>query len=222
MRFKAGRVLVEQARDISRRKAGRNVASPDEREPGGRPLRVGGVEAKRRSERVRRRVDLPKPLARFAEGEPRSGPVRRALQRLFENLRRRPKIALFRRGPGVGEAAPGDEIAAGERIAPHARSALPAPQAVEIDDDDDERAGDDPLPERIEVEQVGAVVDRRQDEGADQRPLHRADRAEKAGAADDRRGDRLQFPALPWVGLPMPIRIASRMPTKAAQNAEMT
>ena len=94
MLFKAGRVLVEQARDISRRKARRNVALPDEREPGGRPLRVGGVEAKRRSERVRRRVDLPKPLARFAEGEPRSGPVRRALQRLFENLRRRAKIAL--------------------------------------------------------------------------------------------------------------------------------
>ena len=81
-------------------------------------FRVGGVEAKRRSERVRRRVDLPKPLARLAEGEPRSGPVRRALQRLFENLRRRPKIALYRRGPGVGEAAPGDEIAAGEQIAP--------------------------------------------------------------------------------------------------------
>jgi hypothetical protein len=46
-------------------------------------------------------------------------------------------------------------------------SPLPASQAVEIDHDDDER--DDALPERIEVEQVRAVVDRRQDERADQR-----------------------------------------------------
>src|SRR5580658_5151904 len=76
------------------------------------------------------------------------------------------------------------------------RSALPAPKGIEIDNDDDKRAGDDALPERIEVEKVCAVVDGRQDEGADQRPLHRADRAEKAGPADDRRGDRLQFPAL--------------------------
>ncbi|WP_245499074.1 ABC transporter permease, partial [Mesorhizobium sp. M7A.F.Ca.AU.002.06.1.1] len=42
-------------------------------------------------------------------------------------------------------------------------------QAVEVDDDDDQRAGDDALPERIDVEQVGAVVDGGQDEGAEQR-----------------------------------------------------
>ncbi len=122
MRFKAGRVLVEQARDISRGKAWRNVASPDEREPRRRPLRVVGVEAKSRSESVRCGVDLPQHLSRFAEGEPRGGPVRRTLQSLFENLRRRAKIALVRGGSGVCEAAPCDEIAAGERIAPHPRA----------------------------------------------------------------------------------------------------
>jgi hypothetical protein len=58
-------------------------------------------------------------------------------------------------------------------------------QAVEIDDDDDQNAGDNSLPKRVYVEQIGAVVDRRQDEGAQKWTMHRADRAKEAGAADD-------------------------------------
>src|SRR5207237_10543580 len=45
-------------------------------------------------------------------------------------------------------------------------SSLLVAQAVEIHDHNDEQAGDDALPERIEIEQVGAVVDRGQDERA--------------------------------------------------------
>src|SRR6516162_11559179 len=53
-------------------------------------------------------------------------------------------------------------------------SALFAPQSVKIDDNDNQDAGDDTLPECIYVQQIGAVVDRRQDEGTEQRPVHRA------------------------------------------------
>ena len=52
-------------------------------------------------------------------------------------------------------------------------------QTVEVDDDDDQHAGDDALPEGVDVQQVGAVVDGGEDEGADQRAVHRADGAEQ-------------------------------------------
>src|SRR5690348_15898274 len=64
--------------------------------------------------------------------------------------------------------------------------ASPPSQPVEIDDDDDEQAGDDALPERVDVQEIGAVVDGGEDEGAEQRPMHRADGAEQRGAADHR------------------------------------
>src|SRR5256885_347383 len=35
----------------------------------------------------------------------------------------------------------------------------PSAQPVEIDDDDDQHAGDDALPEGVDIEQIGAVVD---------------------------------------------------------------
>jgi hypothetical protein len=42
---------------------------------------------------------------------------------------------------------------------------LPA-QTVEIDDHDNQATGNDPLPEGIHVQQIGAIVDRGQNEGA--------------------------------------------------------
>jgi hypothetical protein len=71
-------------------------------------------------------------------------------------------------------------------LAQNAVSDLPllGTQAVEIDDDDDQNAGDNSLPKCIYVEQIGAVVDGRQDERAQEGTMHRADRAKEAGAAD--------------------------------------
>src|SRR5262245_60070422 len=69
-------------------------------------------------------------------------------------------------------------------------------QTVEVDDDDDQDAGDDPLPKGIHVEQVCAVVDGRQNERAEQRSVYGTDGAEEARATDNRGGNRLQFPAL--------------------------
>jgi hypothetical protein len=74
-------------------------------------------------------------------------------------------------------------------------SALFATQSVKIDDNDNQDAGDDTLPECVYVQQIGAVVDRRQDEGTEQRPVHRANGTEKTGATDDGGGYRLQFPS---------------------------
>jgi hypothetical protein len=67
-------------------------------------------------------VDLAQPLARFAEGEPCRRSVRRALQSLFEHFRRRAKITLVGRGPGVRKSTLGERIAGGERIAPQPRA----------------------------------------------------------------------------------------------------
>jgi len=47
--------------------------------------------------------------------------MRRELERLFEQLRRRAEVALFSSGLRVGETALGDEVARGKRIVRHAR-----------------------------------------------------------------------------------------------------
>src|SRR3569833_663672 len=60
---------------------------------------------------------------------------------------------------------------------PIARLPAAAPELIEEDDDDDQGPGDDLLPERIDVEQVGAVVDGREDDRANQRAMYRADGA---------------------------------------------
>ena len=122
VRFEARRILVEQTGDISRGKGRRRVSSPDQREPHGGALGVGRVGAKRRTKGRGGGVDLAQPLARFAEGEPCRRPVRRALQSLFEHFRRRAKISLVGRGPGVRKATLGERIARGERIASHPRA----------------------------------------------------------------------------------------------------
>ena len=75
-------------------------------------------------------------------------------------------------------------------------SPLLGTQAVEIDDHDDQDTRDNALPKCIDVQQIGAVVDRRKDKGTQQRAVHRANRAKEACATDHRRSDRLQFPAL--------------------------
>ena len=70
-------------------------------------------------------------------------------------------------------------------------SALLSAQPVKIDDNDDEDTGDNALPKRVHVQQVGAVIDCGQDKGTEQRAVHRADGAKKACATYDRRSYRL-------------------------------
>ena len=82
-----------------------------------------------------------------------------------------------------------------ERLHSAPISAFFAAQAIKIDDDNDEAARDDALPEWIYVQQVCAVIDRRQDEGAEERAVHRADRTKKACAAEAGGSNRLQFPS---------------------------
>jgi hypothetical protein len=69
------------------------------------------------------------------------------------------------------------------------RTEVPLPffaaQAIEIDDDDYEAAGDDTLPERVYVQQIGAIVNSRQNERTEQRTMDRADRTKKARTTDD-------------------------------------
>jgi len=56
---------------------------------------------------------------------------------------------------------------------------------VEIDDHDDQTAGNDPLPERIDVHQVRAIGDGGQNEGTKYRSMHRTDGAEQTCTAYD-------------------------------------
>jgi hypothetical protein len=56
---------------------------------------------------------------------------------------------------------------------------------VEIDDHDDQTAGNDSLPERIDVHQVRAIGDGGQNEGTKQRSMHRTDGTEQTCAADN-------------------------------------
>ena len=116
----ARRVIVEQPRDIGLRQRDGRVASPNEREPGHRALRIGGIGDERFAKGLSRRVEVAELLPRFAKREPRGRPMGRALERLLEQLRRRAPVALFRRGFGVSETALGDEVARRERIARHA------------------------------------------------------------------------------------------------------
>ena len=117
---KRRRVVVEQPRDIGLRQRAGRVASPNEREPRRRALRIGGIGDERLAKGSSRRVEVAELLPRFAKREPRRRPVRRPLERLLEQLRRRAQVAVFRRGFGVGETALGDEVARGEGIARHA------------------------------------------------------------------------------------------------------
>ena len=218
--IEARSIVVEQPRDIGVRKGDRRFSSPDERDRPAAPCASAGS-----GRSVARNASAaPSASPSFARASPRANNAaaqsgarssacsKSSPPRENRHLRRLP----WRRRNGArrsGRLTPADRAPL--------RSKLPAPRRVKIDDDDDQQAGDDALPERIEVQQVRAVVDRRQDEGADQRPVHRPTPPKRLVPPMTEEAIACNSQPSAWPGLPMPIRMASRTPTKAAQKDEM-
>ena len=116
MRVEAGRIIIEQARQIGAWQRVGRLGLAKQREPRRRALRIGRVGLERLAEGVGRPLGVAELLPRFREREPGGGPVRRLLERLLEHFRGDGEIAVIGGGLAVGVAAPGDEVDAGERV----------------------------------------------------------------------------------------------------------
>ena len=125
MRVEARGVIVEQPRDIGRRKRVERRSFAQQGQPAARPLRVARINRERGAERIGGAVFFAQPFARLAEGEPRQRPIRREFERLFENLRRRRPVAVPRGRSSVCITPLGDRVVADEQVARRRLQRLP-------------------------------------------------------------------------------------------------